>query len=203
MIRVRKLVSRPRCGGNLQLAVSGISGVTIATHNLERSVHFYARVFGLRIAKRGRIPGTATLAAPDEAVVAIREYSVASSSPVPLHGRWGFLVDDLDRVRESVWDLGVRVADDNGAPDHIHRWANGRVLRVLDPDGNGIELIEECGYARAHGCVTAAFNLTFAVQRRPCTAEGLHAPYPISVAGKAAVVPVGLRMRRSAGAGSR
>jgi catechol 2,3-dioxygenase-like lactoylglutathione lyase family enzyme len=204
MIRVRKLVSRPRCSGNLQLAVSGISGVTIATCNLERSVDFYSSVFGLRIATRETIAPrrTATLAAPGEAVVAIHEYGAAPGSPSPLHGRWGFLVDDLDRVRETIWDAGVRVADDNGAPDHIRRWSNGRSLRVLDPDGNGIELIEECRHARAHGCVAAAFNLTFAVQRRPCIAEGLHAPYPISVAGTV-VVPVGLRMRRPAGATSR
>lgn len=205
MIRVRKLVSRPRRGGNLQLVVSGISGVTIPTRNLERSIEFYSRVFGLRIAKQGNTAPrrTATLAAPGEAVVAIHEYSVTSGSPAPLHGRWGFLVYDLDRVRETIWDSGVRVADDNGAPDHIHRWSNGRSLRVLDPDGNGIELIEECRHARAHGCVAAAFNLTFAVQRRPCVAEGLHAPYPIPVQGKAAFVPGGLRMRRPASAASR
>lgn len=146
MIRVRKLISRPRSADNLQLAISGISGVTIAARNLERSIDFYTSVFGFRVAGHG-MPAprrSATLAAPGEARLAIHENDGSSNGPVPLHGRWGFLVDDLDAVREAAWDLGVKVADDNGAPDHIHRWSNGRSLRVLDPDGNEIELIEEC-----------------------------------------------------------
>jgi hypothetical protein len=52
-------------------------------------------------------------------------------------------VDDLDRVRAAIWDLGVKVAGDNGEPDHIRRWVNGRSLVVRDPDGNTIELVEE------------------------------------------------------------
>ncbi|HEX2140280.1 MAG TPA: VOC family protein [Woeseiaceae bacterium] len=143
MIRVRKLVSRPRSGGNLHLATSGISGVTIATRNLGRSIAFYSRVFGFRVTRQAP-PRSATLAAPGDALLAIHEYGESSCSPVPLHGRWGFLVDDLDLVREAIWDLGVKVADDNGTPDHIHHWRNGRSLRVRDPDGNEIELIEEC-----------------------------------------------------------
>jgi lactoylglutathione lyase len=146
MIRVRKLISRLASGENLQLSVSGISGVTIAARDLERSIDFYSRVFGFRVAGRKRsLPRRSVmLAAPGEALIAIQELGDGPDRPVPLHGRWGFVVDDLDRAREAIWDLGVKVADDNGAPDHIRRWSNGRSLRVRDPDGNEIELVEEC-----------------------------------------------------------
>lgn len=146
MIRVRKLISRVQSGKNLHLAISGITGVTIAARDLERSIDFYSRVFGFRVAgQRRSVPRcSATLAAPGEALIAIQELGDSPGSPVPLHRRWGFLVDDLDGAREAIWDLGVKVADDNGAPDHIHRWPNGRSLRVRDPDGNVIELVEEC-----------------------------------------------------------
>lgn len=145
MIRVRKLVSRLHGSENLQLSVNGISGVTIAARDLERSIDFYSTVFGFRVAGEGRsVPRrSATLAAPGEALLAIHEQG-SGPRTVPLHSRWGFLVDDLDGARAAIWDLGVKVADDNGAPDHIHRWSNGRSLSIRDPDGNEIELVEEC-----------------------------------------------------------
>lgn len=156
MIRVRKLVSRLAGGENLQLSISGISGVTIAARNLERSIDFYSTVFGFRVVgQRRSVPRrSATLAAPGEALIAIQELGDGPNRPVPLHRRWGFLVNDLDGVREAIWDLGVKVADDNGAPDHIRRWPNGRSLRVRDPDGNEIELVEECS-ERAAGTLRA------------------------------------------------
>lgn len=146
MIRVSKLISRPEAGANLRLAVSGISGVTIPVRDLGRSIRFYSRVFGFRASAEAKPAPrrTAKLAAPGDARIALHECAEASSRPVPIHRRWGFLVDDLDRAREALWDLGVKVADDGGSPDQIRRWPNGRSLRVRDPDGNEIELIEEC-----------------------------------------------------------
>jgi catechol 2,3-dioxygenase-like lactoylglutathione lyase family enzyme len=145
MIRVRKLINRLREDGNPQLSISGLSGVTIAARNLERSREFYTTVFGFRIVKEsGPEPRRSVmLAAPCEALLAIHESGDGSTRPVPLHRRWGFLVEDLDSVREAIWDLGVKVADDNGAPDHIHNRSNGRFLQVRDPDGNVIELVEQ------------------------------------------------------------
>ena len=144
MIRVRKLISRS--SESVRLSVSGISGVTIAARDLQRSIDFYSTVFGLRVAgQRQSVPRrSATLTAPGEALIAIHEQGEGPHRTVPLHSRWGFLVDDLDGARAAIWDLGVKVADDNGAPDHIHRWSNGRSLRVRDPDGNEIELVEDC-----------------------------------------------------------
>lgn len=146
MIRVRKLVGRLPGSESLQLSGNGISGVTIATRDLERSVHFYSRVFGFGVAGQGSSAPrrSATLAGPGAARLAIREQGEGTRRTLPLHSRWGFLVDDLDGARATAWDLGVKVAEDNGAPDHIRRWPNGRSLRVRDPDGNEIELVEEC-----------------------------------------------------------
>ncbi len=146
MIRVRKLVGRVPGSETLQLSSDGLSGVTIATRDFERSVDFYARVFGFRVTGQASSVQrrTATLAGPGAARLAIREQDEGTRRTLPLHSRWGFLVDDLDGARAVAWDLGVKVADDNGAPDHIHRWSNGRSLRVRDPDGNEIELVEEC-----------------------------------------------------------
>ena len=145
MIRVRKLISRLRADGSPQLSISGISGVTIAVRDLERSRDFYARVFGFRTVKEYG-PGprrSVMLAAPCEALLAMHENGDDPTRPVPVHRHWGFLVEDLDGVREAIWDLGVKVANDNGAPDHIHNWPNGRLLQVRDPDGNVIELVEQ------------------------------------------------------------
>jgi catechol 2,3-dioxygenase-like lactoylglutathione lyase family enzyme len=145
MIRVSKLIGRSDSSPALRLAVSEIAGVTIPVRQLERSIAFYSRVFGLAVSRSaGPLSRrVATLAGPGEALVALREQHNGASGPLPLQGRWGFLVDDLDRARETAWDLGVKVAEDNGEPDHIRRWANGRSLSVRDPDGNAIELIEE------------------------------------------------------------
>jgi lactoylglutathione lyase len=145
MIRVSQLISRPAAGEGLRLSVSGIAGVTVPVRDLGRAVAFYSRVFGFRIVREGQAEPrrSATLAGPGDALLALHEQGPAHR-PVPMHRHWGFVVDNLDRVREAVWDLGVNVAHDNGEPDHIFRWLNGRSLCVSDPDGNEIHLIEEC-----------------------------------------------------------
>lgn len=163
MIRVSKLISRAE-GEAPRLAVSEVSGVTIPVRDIDRAVAFYSRVFGLKLARAGGpLPRrSATLAGADGARLAMHE-RVDAAERLPLARAWGFLVDDLDRVREAAWDLGVKVANDNGEPDHIRRWANGRSLAVRDPDGNQIELIEECrrtgaGAARRKCPVRAAWR---------------------------------------------
>lgn len=145
MIRVRKLIGRVEADGSPQLSISGISGVTLAVRDLERSRDFYSRVFGFRTVKESG-PGprrSVMLAAPGEALLAMYEHGGDPTRPVPVHRHWGFLVEDLDSVREAIWDLGVRVADDSGAPDQIHERPDGRLLQVRDPDGNVIELVEQ------------------------------------------------------------
>ena len=146
MIRVNQLINRSTAEGSLRLRISEIAGVTIPVRDLERAVAFYGRVFGFRLAREGRadLRRSATMAGPGGALLAIHEHGAAAPRPAPMNGDWGFLVDGLDRAREAAWDLGVSVAHDNGEPDHIDRWTNGRSLCVQDQDGNEIHLIEEC-----------------------------------------------------------
>lgn len=75
MVRVNKLISRPESGENLRLAVCGISGVTLPVRDLERSIAFYSKVFGFRVAKAGRPEPrrSATLSAPGDSLIAIHE----------------------------------------------------------------------------------------------------------------------------------
>lgn len=145
MIRVKQLVSLPAGGDGLRLAPSGVSAVTIPVRDLGKALGFYSRVFGFRPASGGQQEPrrSATMTGPGGALLAIHEYSGESVRPVPIRRQWGFLVEELDHVRETIWDLGVRVASDGGEPDHSRRWSNGRSLRVRDPDGNEIELVEE------------------------------------------------------------
>ena len=84
--------------------------------------------------------------APGKALV-IHDAGSAVRQRAQLERRWGFAVKDLDAVRQLVWELGVSVARDSGAADHIHRWANGRSLYVRAPDGVEIELVEIFGDA--------------------------------------------------------
>ena len=48
----------------------------------------------------------------------------------------------IDDVRGRLWDLGVKVARDSGAPDHIYRRPSGSSVYIRDRDGNEIELVE-------------------------------------------------------------
>jgi catechol 2,3-dioxygenase-like lactoylglutathione lyase family enzyme len=116
--------------------------INVAARSLRRAVHFYSRVFGLRPTGDHGDSGPAVLrvALADELVI----HEVAES--VLLGGSfvrsWGFVVADLDRARQIVWELGVQIARDSGTPDSIYRWSNGRSLYVWAPDGNQIELVE-------------------------------------------------------------
>ncbi|HLT90142.1 MAG TPA: VOC family protein [Woeseiaceae bacterium] len=145
MIKVSKLICRPEAGALPHLAIDEISGVTVPVRDLDRAIAFYRRVFGFRAIRTDRsLPRRAvTLAGPGGALIALHEQASGAERIVPLHRRWGFVVAELDRVRELAWDLGVKVAGGNGEADHIRRWPNGRSLVVRDPDGNEIELVEE------------------------------------------------------------
>jgi hypothetical protein len=79
-------------------------------------------------------------------------HAAPTSPQSTLLRRWAFVVENLDEVRARVWDLGVRVARDSGAPDHIYRRLAGASLYVHDRDCNEIELVElppHSGFARA------------------------------------------------------
>ena len=118
------------------------SEIDVVANDLRRAVRFYSRVFGLLPAPGGWgdslvvVPVTAStrLVIHDaQAVVRRRSRCVR---------RWAFVVNDLDLVRGLVWELGVTVARDSGAPDHIYRWSNSRSLYIRAHDNHEIELVE-------------------------------------------------------------
>jgi catechol 2,3-dioxygenase-like lactoylglutathione lyase family enzyme len=117
--------------------------INVPVRDLRRSVEFYGRVFGFHLVRGGFSESAAVIAAPTAKLV-LHAKSDVSVRPGAAR-RWGLLVKDLDAAREEVWDLGVAIARDSGAPDQIFRRLNGRSLYVHDPDGNVIELVEVGG----------------------------------------------------------
>lgn len=134
--------------GSSSVGVTGIDHIGISATDLCRSIGFYMRVFGFRIIEDGRNEPHpfVIMTASGRAYLAIHEAPTAEpGGPSPAGGHWGFVVGDLDRVRQAIWDLGVPVSGDSGTPDQIHEWSNSRSLYVNDPDGNIIELVEVWG----------------------------------------------------------
>lgn len=123
----------PRC-------VSG--DIHIVASDLGRAVRFYSRVFGLLPAPRSWGENLAVIPVTPDARLVIHDARATLRHRARCIRRWGFVVSDLDHVRGLVWELGVKVARDSGAPDHIYRWSSGRSLYVQAPDGHEIELFE-------------------------------------------------------------
>jgi hypothetical protein len=102
-------------------------------------------VFGFSIDSADVARGWAVMRATARVDLVLHERRDGVDEPAR---RWGFVVADLDRAREAVWDLGVQIARDSGAPDHIYWWSNRRSLYIRDRDANDIELVEVWSYAR-------------------------------------------------------
>lgn len=119
----------------------------VSVRGVERSIGFYRRVFGFHAALDPAAESATIAAASNvELVLVARAGSVEKSF---VRRCWGFLVADLEAVRGEIWDLGVKIACDSGAPDQIHRRGSTRLLYVHDPDGNRIPLVEvvaECAF---------------------------------------------------------
>ena len=138
---------------------SVIRALAVPVGDLRRAARFYERVFGFYGASPTQSAAggllTVTTATGSRLVLS----AASNSSPSRLLRRWAFVVDNLDYVRARVWDLGVRVARDSGAPDHIYRRPAGASLYVHDRDCNEIELIElgrasRVAYAGTRGLVS-------------------------------------------------
>ena len=118
-------------------AETRLGPVRLQIADLERSIDYYERVLGLRVAQRSE--GAVALAAEDDAVlVELRE--LPGAVPVPRRGRLGLyhfaiLVPDraaLGRFVTHLAGLGVYA----GMSDHLVSEA----LYLTDPDGLGIEV---------------------------------------------------------------
>mgnify|MGYP003579120453 FL=1 len=122
---------------------SVISELEVPVGDLRRAVRFYERVFGFRrdFADRSAGSGSLVMATATGARLVLNSAPPGGQSQVLR--RWAFLVvGNLDDARARVWELGVKIARDSGAPDHIYRRRAGSSLYVHDRDGNEIELVE-------------------------------------------------------------
>jgi predicted enzyme related to lactoylglutathione lyase len=129
--------------GSDRLDVTGVDYLSIAAPELGRSVSFYARVFGFRLIEASRERGgRSALMAAGRLYLAIHERPRgASSSPAALC--FSFTVDDLDRARASIWNLGVvPIRDGTHEPLRDRPWRGGRSFVIRDPGGNEVEVVE-------------------------------------------------------------
>jgi catechol 2,3-dioxygenase-like lactoylglutathione lyase family enzyme len=129
------------------ISISAIDHINLTVSNLEHSLTFYQRTFGLEVREDGRdrerpfvIVGRA-----GAGYLALHERAV-DGGPVGGHiNHWGFVVDDFDGTIARLDDLGVPVLyRDNGA-DGIIDYPRSRSVYVADPDGTEIELTSSFG----------------------------------------------------------
>jgi catechol 2,3-dioxygenase-like lactoylglutathione lyase family enzyme len=114
--------------------------ISVRVRDLRRAVEFYSRVFGLRAIEDGSHAGLSSAVTMTRARGELLLCTHRDDDGEHLSRRWAFLVGDIDRAREAVWELGVTVARDSGAPDQIYCRPNGRSLYIHDRDANEVEL---------------------------------------------------------------
>jgi catechol 2,3-dioxygenase-like lactoylglutathione lyase family enzyme len=145
MIQVHDVTGWCETLSSQRIELQSIARVELAARDLRRSVGFYTRAFGFRsVGTPGKSSRRAAVltASAFSAELVIHETSESGAPMRNVLQRWGFVVVDIDWVRQAVWDLGIGIAKDSGEPDQIYPWENGRTLYILDPDANVIELVD-------------------------------------------------------------
>ena len=135
----------------------GAREIHVPARNLRRAVAFYSLVFGFCPIPAHGTGSAVIMPATARADLVIHELHGAAQRSAAFMRCWGFVVKNLDRVRQRVWELGVSVARDSGAPDQIYRWSDGRSLYVRAPDGNEIELVEAWARPQPVGAASLYF----------------------------------------------
>ena len=135
---------RTEPGGEDRVEVAGVDYLTIFAPELRRCVTFYSRVFGFRVLEATRRgAGRSALLSAGRFYLAIRERPRSSGSDGARALCWSFVVDDVDRARASMWNLGVvPVSEATDGPQPERPWRTGRSFVVRDPGGNEIEIVE-------------------------------------------------------------
>ena len=117
--------------------------VNLTVSDLDRSVDFYCALLGLRVRWRRDADGDLTGAAhvgDHRHYIAMFQAKTDTGRPTPNYdavglNHFGFVVDDLDAVRDRLGSLGV-------TPHSEADYEPGRRLYFFDPDGIEVELVQ-------------------------------------------------------------
>ena len=129
------------------IAIKAIDHINLTVSNLERSVAFYRRAFGLEIREDGRdrerpfvIVGRAGVG-----YLALHLGQDRASLAGGRINHWGFVVEDFDKLsaRLDRYDIPVLYRDDGS--DGVIEYPHSRSVYVADPDGTEIELTSRFG----------------------------------------------------------
>jgi catechol 2,3-dioxygenase-like lactoylglutathione lyase family enzyme len=101
----------------------GINHVALEVSDIDRSLHFYGRIFDLRL--RGRSHGAAFIDIGDQFLALMQGRSGGADQT----RHFGLVVDDKEATREALLAAGVEILP-------------GRFLDFLDPDGNRVEIVQ-------------------------------------------------------------
>lgn len=117
--------------------------VNLTVADIERSIGFYSRLFGLEVRWRGHTNGglPAVHLGKEDWYLAIFE---GEARPIEVDyehtgfNHFGVVVDDLGVAKEALAELGTPISFE---PEY----EPGRRLYVFDPDGHEIEIVEYPG----------------------------------------------------------
>jgi lactoylglutathione lyase len=122
-----------------------IDHVNMFVRNLEESVEFYARVFGVTIKERGVGKGKirwAILGIHERFYFCMYELVNSEFEPDTLHiNHIGLYVSDLDETIRRLHGLGLKLE----YGDKPVVWERSRSAYIRDPNGYAIELTERFG----------------------------------------------------------
>ena len=129
------------------IEVHGIDHVNLSVSDLDRSVDFYARTFGLEVKEnaRGAARPFVIMGKRDTAYLALHESRQVRQPEHPFLNHWGFVVGNLDPVLEALERSNVKVRFLEEVPRGVFQFAHSRSVYVEDPDGHEIELTETFG----------------------------------------------------------
>ena len=103
----------------------GINHVALEVGDLDEAIAFWERIFG-KLEFRGRSSGMAFIDLGDQFVALAQ----GRTQPPDSHRHFGLVVEDKEAVRANVREAGLPAGSEGGK------------LRVLDPWGNNIEIVD-------------------------------------------------------------
>ncbi|MCX7907036.1 MAG: VOC family protein [Bacteroidetes bacterium] len=119
------------------MKLRGLSRIVLRANRLSETENFYRDILGLPVRYRIGRDGVVLAVGPDELVLRQAEAGLSSEAPDPRLAHFGFDLphpEDVDRWAKRFREAGVPIL---WGPF----WRAGRrVLFILDPDGNRIEL---------------------------------------------------------------